>query len=98
MPADSGARNMVASAGYRWYAGSQAVSVTGTMMTYTALYWLTLHLAHGNAVELAILVAAQFLPMLLFSRRAGSIVARHQAVRVVIGTQSAQAAGSSGAA
>ena len=94
MPADSGARNMVASAGYRWYAGSQAVSVTGTMMTYTALYWLTLHLAHGNAVELAILVAAQFLPMLLFSRRAGSIVARHQAVRVVIGTQSAQATGS----
>jgi MFS family permease len=85
---------MVASAGYRWYAASQAVSVVGTMMTYTALYWLTLHLAHGNAVELAILVAAQFLPMLLFSRRAGSIVARHQAERVVIGTQSAQAAGS----
>jgi len=85
---------MVASARYRWYAGSQAVSVTGTMMTYTALYWLTLHLAHGNAVELAILVAAQFLPMLLFSRRAGSIIARHRAVRVVIGTQSAQVAGS----
>jgi len=94
VPADSGARNMVASARYRWYAGSQAVSVTGTMMTYTALYWLTLHLAHGNAVELAILVAAQFLPMLVFSRRAGSIVARHRAVRVVTGTQSAQAAGS----
>jgi len=94
VPADSGARNIVASARYRWYAGSQAVSVTGTMMTYTALYWLTLHLAHGDAVELAILVAAQFLPMLLFSRRAGSIVARHQAARVVIGTQSALAGGS----
>ncbi len=94
MTAGPTAGSMVASAGYRSYAGSQAVSVAGTMMTYTALYWLTLHLAHGNAVELAVLVAAQFLPMLFFSRRAGSIVARHRAVRVVTGTQSAQAAGS----
>ena len=68
--------------------------MVGTMMTYTALYWLTLHIAHGNAVVLSTLVAAQFLPMLLFSRRAGTIVARHRAVRVVMVTQSAQAAGS----
>lgn len=66
----------------------------GTMMTYTALYWLTLHLAHGSAVELAIVVAAQFLPMLVFSRHAGSIVARHRAVRVVLVTQPALAGGS----
>ena len=70
------------------------MSIIGTMMTYTALYWLTLHIAHGNAVVLSTLVAAQFLPMLLFSRRAGTIVGRHRAVRVVIVTQSAQAAGS----
>ena len=70
------------------------MSIVGTMMTYTALYWLTLHIARGNAIVLSTLVAAQFLPMLLFSRRAGTIVARHRAVRVVITTQSAQAIGS----
>jgi MFS family permease len=83
-----------ASARYKWYTASQAASVAGTMMAYTALYWLTLHVARGNAVELAVLVAAQFLPMLLFGRRAGSIVARHSAARVVMSTQSAQVIGS----
>jgi len=57
-------------------------------------YWLTLHIARGNAVVLSVLVAAQFLPMLPFGRRAGTIVVRHRPVRVVIVTQSAQAAGS----
>jgi MFS family permease len=86
--------SVFASAHYRWYAASQAVSVAGTMMAYTALYWLTLHVANGNAFELAVLVAAQFLPMLFFSRRAGAIVARHSAVRVVTVTQAAQVIGS----
>jgi MFS family permease len=94
VPDDSGGPSAIARAGYRWYTGSQALSIVGTMMTYTALYWLTLHIAHGNAVVLSTLVAAQFLPMLLFSRRAGTIVARHRAVRVIIVTQSALAAGS----
>ncbi len=94
MAADSGAPNATTSAGFRWYTGSQAVSIVGTMMTYTALYWLTIHIAHGNAVVLSTLVAAQFLPMLLVGRWAGTIVARHRAVRVVIVTQSALAAGS----
>ncbi|MGI9005067.1 MAG: MFS transporter [Streptosporangiaceae bacterium] len=84
----------VAGAGFRWYAASQAVSIAGTMMTYTALYWLTIHLARGNAVVLSVLVAAQFLPMLLFSRRAGIIVGRHRAVRVILTTQSGLAIGS----
>jgi len=94
VPADSGEQSAIANAGYRWYTGSQALSVVGTMMTYTALYWLTLHIAHGNAVVLSTLVAAQFMPMLLFSRRAGTIVARHRAVSVLIVTQSALAGGS----
>jgi MFS family permease len=93
MPAGRDGRSSVASPGYRWYTGSQAVSIVGTMMSYTALYWLTLHIARGNAVVLSTLVAAQFLPMLVFSRRAGTIVARHRAVRVVIVTQAAQAIG-----
>jgi MFS family permease len=94
MPAGLDRRRGVATGGFRWYTGSQAVSIAGTMMTFTALYWLTLHLARGNAVVLSILVAAQFLPMLLFSRRAGAIVSRHQPARVIIATQSALAAGS----
>lgn len=94
MPAGSGGGSAIASAGYRWYTGSQALSIIGTMMTYTALYWLTLHIARGNAAVLSTLVAAQFLPMLFFSRRAGTIVVRHRAVHVVIVTQSAQAVGS----
>ena len=94
MAASSGAIRAVASVAYRWYAGAQAVSVVGTMMTYTALYWLTLHITRGSAVMLATLVAAQFLPMLLLSRRAGTVVSRHQAVRLLIVTQSAQAAAS----
>ncbi len=94
MTAGAGTRSAVAAAEYRWYAGSQAVSIIGTMMTSTALYWLTLHIAHGNPVTLAILVVAQFVPMLVFSRRAGTIVSRHRPVRVLMVTQSGQAAGS----
>ncbi|HVB45108.1 MAG TPA: MFS transporter [Streptosporangiaceae bacterium] len=94
MPAPADQERGVATAGYRCYAGSQAVSIVGTMMTYTALYWLTLHIARGNAAVLSALVAAQFLPMLLFSRRAGAIVAGHRPARVLVATQAAQAAGS----
>jgi hypothetical protein len=84
----------VSSQGYRWYVAAQVVSIVGTMMGYTALYWLALHLGHGGAATLSAVVAAESLPMLVFSRRAGTIVARHRAVRVVIVTQSLQAAGS----
>jgi len=94
MPAAPAGTSRVASAGFRWYAGSQAVSITGTAMSVTALYWLTIQLAAGRAVVLSTLVAAQFLPLLLFARRAGTIVARHRAVRVLIITQCALAAGS----
>lgn len=93
MPVSDDARSGSHSPAYRWYTASQAVSIVGTMMNYTALYWLTLHIAHGNAVVLSTLVAAQFLPTLVFSRRAGAIVAGHRAVRVVMVTQTAQAIG-----
>ena len=35
----AGAGSGVAGAGYRWYTGAQALSIIGTMMGYTALYW-----------------------------------------------------------
>ena len=84
----------VASAGYRWYLGAQVLSVAGTMMGYTALFWLVLHLPGGGAPALAAVDAAQCLPMLLFSRRAGIIVARHRAARIAVVTQALLAAGS----
>jgi MFS family permease len=69
------------------------LSIFGTMMSFTALFWLTLHIGYGGAPALAAVDAAQCLPMLLFSRRAGMIVARHQAARVAMITQGLQAAG-----
>jgi MFS family permease len=84
----------VGSRGYRWYVTAQIVSIVGTMMGYTALYWLALRLGHGNAAVLSAVAAAETLPMLVFSRRAGTIVARHRAARIVIVTQALQAAGS----
>jgi hypothetical protein len=79
-------------AAYRWYLAAQVVSVAGTMMGYTALFWLVLHIKHGGAPALAAVDAAQCLPMLLFGRRAGAIVTRHRAARVATVTQTLQAA------
>ena len=92
-PPDSDAAGGVASAGYRWYLASQVLSLFGTMMSYTALFWLALHIRYGGAPALAAIDAAQCLPMLLFSRRAGTIVAGHRAARVAMMTQGLQAAG-----
>jgi MFS family permease len=83
----------VASAGYRWYLGAQVLSLVGTMMSYTALFWLALHVPHGGAASLAAVDAAQCLPMLLFGRRAGLLVARHRAARILLVTQTMEAAG-----
>jgi MFS family permease len=77
----------VSGTGYRWYVTAQVVSLLGTMMGYTALFWLVLHLRPGGAPALAAVDAALCLPMLLFSRRAGIIVARYRAARVLIVTQ-----------
>jgi MFS family permease len=93
-PTGGDAAGGVGSRGYRWYVTAQIVSIVGTMMGYTALYWLALRLGHGNAAVLSAVAAAETLPMLVFSRRAGAIVARHRAVRIVTVTQALQAAGS----
>ena len=77
----------VSGTGYRWYVTAQVVSLLGTMMGYTALFWLVLHLRPGGAPALAAVDAALCLPMLLFSRRAGIIVAGYRAARVLMVTQ-----------
>jgi hypothetical protein len=79
------------SAAFRWYLGAQVVSIAGTMMGYTALFWLGLHVPHGGATALAAIEAAMMVPMLLFSRRAATIVSRHQSRNILIGTQALQA-------
>jgi MFS family permease len=84
----------VKSAGYRWYLAAQVLSLFGTIMSYTALFWLVLHIRYGGAPALAAVDAALSLPMLLFSRRAGTIVTRHRAARVAMTTQGLEAAGS----
>ena len=84
----------VGGTGYRWYLAVQVVSLAGTMMGYTALFWLALHLRPGGAPALAAVDAALSLPMLLFSRRAGAIVSRYRAVRVAVVTQALLAAAS----
>jgi hypothetical protein len=43
----------VGSTEYRWYLAAQVVSLAGTMMGYTALFWLVLHLRPGGAPGLA---------------------------------------------
>jgi MFS family permease len=73
--------------GFRWYLAAQVVSLAGTMMGYTALFWLVLHIQHGGPAALAAVDAAMSLPMLLFSRRAGTIVSRYRAARVMMVTQ-----------
>ncbi len=97
----SGTHLGVASAEYRWYVAAQVLSVVGTMMGYTALFWLAPHTSWlaphtrpSGGAGLSAVVAAQSLPMLVFSRRAGAIVARHRAPGVLTVTQALLAAGS----
>jgi hypothetical protein len=73
--------------------GAQVVSLAGTTMGYTALFWLGLHVPHGGAITLAAIDAVMMAPMLILSRRAGEFVSRHQPRRILIGTQALQAAG-----
>lgn len=78
---------------FRWFVGSQAVSMVGNAMTNTALYWLTIHVARGSALQLAVLTAVQFLPILVLSRRAGMVATRHRSASVLALTLCLQTAG-----
>lgn len=65
-------------------------------MTLAGLYWLAVEISHGNGFFLSAVVALQFLPVLLFSRRTGIIVSRYRPVRLLTITQSLQLVGSLG--
>jgi MFS family permease len=72
---------------YRWYVAAQCISLVGSSMSSAALYWLAIQVAHGNGLLLSVVVAAQFIPFLVFSRQAGGIVAKRRPARVLTLTQ-----------
>jgi len=78
---------------YRLFFFSQLISLTGTWMQTTAQSWLVLELT-GKATAgsaLGVMMALQFLPMLLFGMWGGLIADRLDKRRTLIWTQSAAA-------
>jgi MFS family permease len=61
---------------YRLYFSGQVVSVSGTWLQQTALTWTVLKLS-GDATDVGVAVALQFLPLLFLGPFGGVIVDRH---------------------
>jgi MFS family permease len=77
---------------YRLYFIGQLVSLSGTWMQTAALAWLVLHLRGDNSGgALGLVIAAQFLPTLLFGAWGGVIADRFDKRRTLIITQSSMA-------
>lgn len=80
---------------YRLYFTGQLISVSGTWMQGVAQAWLVVRQPHGLAppsragVDLGIVTALQFLPMLLFGTWGGLIADRFDKRHVLYGTQAA---------
>lgn len=73
---------------FRYYAGGQVVSLTGTWMQRAAQDWLVLELSGGSAGALGVAVALQFLPSLLLTLWAGVAADRFDKRRLLIAVQS----------
>jgi MFS family permease len=76
---------------FRRYFAAQVVSLVGTWMETIAQSWLVLQLTHSGTA-LGLVVAAQFLPVLLLSPYAGVIVDRIDKRKILFATQSVMAA------
>jgi MFS family permease len=74
---------------YRIYFVAQMISVSGTWMQSVAQAWLVLRLAPSSraGVDLGIVTALQFLPMLLFGTYGGLIADRVDKRRLLYATQ-----------
>jgi len=72
---------------YRLFLVGQVVSTVGTWMQTVALPWLALELTH-NGFLVGLVLAAQFLPVLLLSPFAGEIADRYRKRTVLLITQS----------
>jgi MFS family permease len=73
---------------YRLFLGGQIVSTIGTWMQTVALPWLALELTH-NGFLVGLVLAAQFLPVLVLGLFAGDIADRYRKRTVLLITQSA---------
>ena len=76
---------------YKLFFFGQLVSVCGTWMQTIAQAWLVLKLSHNNGVDVGLVTALQFLPMLLFGMWGGVIADRFDKRKLLMGTQSAMA-------
>lgn len=76
---------------YRLYFTGQAVSLVGTWMQTVALGWLVFTLT-GSGTALGIVMAVQFVPMLLLGPYGGLLADRLDKRRLLVATQSGLAA------
>ncbi len=72
---------------FRLYLIGQVVSTTGTWMQSVAMAWLVLKLT-GSGVDLGLVTAVQFLPVLLFGGFVGTLIDRFDKRKILIVTQS----------
>ncbi|MBN2114377.1 MAG: MFS transporter [Acidimicrobiia bacterium] len=75
---------------YRLYFTGQAVSLSGTWMQSVAQGWLVLELT-DSGTAIGLVLALQFLPVLLFGPMGGVIADRFDKRRLLLGTQVAAA-------
>jgi len=75
---------------FRLFWFGQCISLIGTWMQNIGQAWLVLQLTH-SALKLSLVTAMQFLPMMLFSLYAGTLVDRFSKRKVLIFTQSSLA-------
>lgn len=75
---------------FRLLVGAQALGSTGTWMLRMAADWLVLELT-GSPAAVGVLVALQFLPLLVVGPAGGLLADRHDKRRLVMAAQSATA-------
>jgi MFS family permease len=73
---------------YRFYAGGQVISLTGTWMQRVAQDWLILELSGNSGAAIGLVLALQFGPTLLFSMLGGLLADRYDKRRILFATQS----------
>ena len=77
---------------FRLYCAGQAVSLVGTWMQGVAQSWLVLELT-GSATLLGVVVAAQFVPVLVAAPYGGLVADRMDKRRLLLVTQATSASG-----
>src|SRR3984957_9905942 len=86
-----GAFTALSSRSYRIYIGGQSLTNTGSWMQSIAQDWLIFSLTHSSTA-VGVTMALQFLPMLLLGMHAGALADRLPKRRILLTTQSLNAA------